>query len=131
MRTLSSEGFFSDVYGDLFKRTGKRAVPYAGSLGYKPIEEEDDFHFPKEGETYLTPDGMIVKKEKGDKGPYGPRLIVVRAKKRVLVFDFDEVANATRILSKEAGPGTHQWLWAVCVCGETVEIEGIVEEREV
>lgn len=130
MRPLSSEGFFSDVYGDLFKRTGMGAVPYAISLGYKPIEEEDDFHFPKEGETYLTPDGTIATKEKGDKGPYGPRLIVVRAKKRVLVFDFDEVANATRILRKGARPGTHQWVRAVCIGGETVEIEGIVEERE-
>lgn len=131
MGTLSSESFFSDVYGDLFKRTGMAAVPYAISLGYKPIGEEDDFHFPKEGETYLTPDGTIAKKEKGDKGPYGPRLIVVRFKKRVLVFDFDEVANATRVLAKEARPGTYQWLRAVSLCGETVEIEGIVEEREV
>jgi hypothetical protein len=82
MGAFYSDISIDDVYGDLYDRTGKGAVPYAVSLGYKPIEGDpaddvDDFRLPKEGEIYLTPDGKIATKEKGDKGPYGPRLIVV------------------------------------------------------
>lgn len=219
-----------EVYEDLYQAVEMGAPDYARSLGYKPLDNRDDFRLPKEGDTYLTPDGKIATKEKGDKGPYGPRLIVVEdltesertygkgiktgadalakveyvsefahkmagipwtgepdpaawevvefrhlrdketccfiawvgglpafwifgtkrgaqnheaqgkpvyivrpkqpRKKRVLVFDFDEVANATRVLAKEAWPGTYQWLRAVSLCGETVEIEGTVEERD-
>jgi hypothetical protein len=219
--------WFGEVYSDLAKDVGMSVKDYLSSLGYCNASY---FCIPSLGDTYLTPDGKIATKEKGDKGPYGPRLILVEdltesertygkgiktgadalakvkyasalahkmtgipltgeldpaawevvefrhlrdketccfiarvgslsafwifgtqrgaqnheaqgkpvyivrpkqpRKKRVLVFDFDEVANATRVLAKEAGPGTYQWLRAVSLCGETVEIEGTVEERD-
>jgi hypothetical protein len=53
----------------------KTVRQYTRDLGY--TYDGDAFRLPEEGETYLTPDGKIATKEKGDKGPYGPRLIVV------------------------------------------------------
>lgn len=68
---------FGEVYEDLCQAVNLESADVARTLGYKPLDNLDDFRLPKEGETYLTPDGKIATKEKGDKGPYGPRLIVV------------------------------------------------------
>lgn len=136
MFTLSNyfSVWFGDVYSDLANSVGKSVKEYLDSLGYCGSPVIPNFRVPLLGDTYLTPDGKIATKERGDKGPYGPRLIVVREKprkKRVLVFDFDEVANATGVLCKHARPGAHQWLLIGCLHADAmVEIEGVVEERE-
>lgn len=219
---------FGEVYEDLCQAVNLESTDVARTLGYKPLGNLDDFRLPKEGETDLTPDGKIATKEKGDKGPYGPRLIVVEdltesertygkgiktgadalakvlrvsgaandcadgtdidqetfstegwevvelrklqegerttyiepnpfrdgfeiwlcsgslclqepvyivrkkqpRKKRVLVFDYAEVARLTEMVSPDTDPGISQGLFFDCLRGGAVAIWGTVEERE-
>lgn len=219
---------FGEVYEDLCQAVNLESADVARTLGYKPLDDLDDFRLPKEGETYLTPYGKIATKEKGDKGPYGPRLIVVEdltesertygkgiktgadalakvlrvsgaandhadgtdinqetfstegwevvelrklregerttyiepkpyrdgfeiwvrfessylpdpvyivrkkqpRKKRVLVFDYADVARLTEMVSPDADPGISQGLFFKCLRGGSVAIWGTVEERE-
>lgn len=224
---VTASVWFAQVYADLVVSSEKTVRQYIQDLGY--TYDGDAFRLPKEGETYLTPDGKIATKEKGDKGPYGPRLIVVEAltesertygkgiktgadalaqcprssyhaltavgkteadmeelrradkwevvefrklrdketcafikprdfwihgtvngeqnheanakpvyivrpkqkrKKRVLVFDFDEVAGKTKVLYEEVKPGNSQVCVFVDISGNKVDLVGAVEERE-
>jgi hypothetical protein len=69
--------WFGEVYSELVKDLGVSIAVYLSSLGYSKAPCVPNFRVPSLGDTYLTPDGKIATKEKGDKGPYGPRLIVV------------------------------------------------------
>lgn len=221
----SAKVSMTDVY-----ETTTKLPELLKSLGYaiKGYPLSPWFLIPLVGETYLTPELKIATKEAGDRGPYGPRLIlesvltesektygkgiktgadalakvlrvsgaanacadgtdilqetfstegwevvelrklregerttyikpnpfrdgfeiwlcsgslclqepvyIVRKKqprkKRVLVFDYDEVARLTEMVSPCTAPGISQELFVECLRGGAVAIWGTVEERE-
>lgn len=93
----------------------------------------------REGErtTYIEPktyrDGFEIWVHSGSACRQDPVYIVRKKqprKKRVLVFDYAEVARLTEMVSPDTDPGISQGLFFVCLRGGSVAIWGTVEERE-